>query len=346
MNFSFCLFILLLFFNGKGRLELEDGQEDTNCEAIFSLTQVLHGPKRGIYLKFQNESYKEKHAFLDNYHKSSLEYNCSLRDLTQNGSKELIIRWSFETYGSGGGSKDKGIQIWSLKSKERLFKAKTFCMEEGFSSHRYNSPGYEIKCHQEIKINKKYISVSKVKCEKEGEWEGEKPYCTLDNIESGKYKIKSAGLVDANTSSDYVLDNETTIFAFKTKNGKKLVIAKDTSDQYLIYRFGTPDKIELEYPSHKKSSWEKFHFSIHSNKKILLNIGNTSRYLYFKRDHYQYVVYQKYFEKRKTVDNGIKIINQQKKDTTKINADSRSVIGSLLKLRKNDKINIGDKSFD
>ena len=48
-------------------------------------------------------------------------------------------------------------------------------------------------------------------------------------------------------SQTYILSNEEVIFSFQTKNGKKMVLAKDKGNEYIIYRFGSLKKIELEY---------------------------------------------------------------------------------------------------
>jgi hypothetical protein len=52
---------------------------------------------------------------------------------------------------------------------------------------------------------------------------------------------------------DYCLENEQILFEFKTNNNRILVIAKDNLDKYLVYRYGTKDCIEFEYPNKKTS---------------------------------------------------------------------------------------------
>ena len=55
-----------------------------------------------------------------------------------------------------------------------------------------------------------------------------------------------------------LLSNEETIFSFKTKSGKTVLIAKDRKNAYIVYRYGKDNKIELDYPKDKKESWNKF----------------------------------------------------------------------------------------
>ena len=65
-------------------------------------------------------------------------------------------------------------------------------------------------------------------------------------------------------AQNYILPNEKVVFSFITKNCKKMVLAKDKNNNYLIYRFGSTQKIELEYPKDKNMlSWSKFRFSFY-----------------------------------------------------------------------------------
>ncbi len=59
----------------------------------------------------------------------------------------------------------------------------------------------------------------------------------------------------------YILSNETVIFSFNTQNGKVLTVNKDKENKYIIYRFGTKDKVEFEYPNKLESSWTNFKYS-------------------------------------------------------------------------------------
>lgn len=60
----------------------------------------------------------------------------------------------------------------------------------------------------------------------------------------------------------YVLSNEKVVYSFQSSNGKFMYLNVDTNNLYLVYRFGTKNKIELEYPKEKnKSSFSKFEYS-------------------------------------------------------------------------------------
>jgi hypothetical protein len=52
---------------------------------------------------------------------------------------------------------------------------------------------------------------------------------------------------------------ETILFAFKTVSGKTVVLCEGAKGAYLVYRFGTATKVELQYPTVlTTASWKKF----------------------------------------------------------------------------------------
>jgi hypothetical protein len=61
------------------------------------------------------------------------------------------------------------------------------------------------------------------------------------------------------------LSGETKVFSFKTTSGKTVVLCEGPKGSYLVYRFGTATKVELQYPAAlTASSWRKFTcFSYH-----------------------------------------------------------------------------------
>lgn len=143
----------------------------------------------------------------------------------------------------------------------------------------------------------------------------------------------------------YLQNNEQVLFEFTTQNHKRLVIAKDKSDKYLIYRYGTKEKIELEYPNNKSHSWGEFKFSSYSRSGGNVNEGMELNYLYFQVDHYKYVVYEEYLAKIGQTHYGIKVINLNSDRTTHMEADPNSIKGTLRIFRDNEKIEKGDELF-
>lgn len=58
---------------------------------------------------------------------------------------------------------------------------------------------------------------------------------------------------------------ETILLAFKTDRGKTATLCEGPQGAYLVYRFGTPAKAELQYPTALNAdSWQKFtYFGYH-----------------------------------------------------------------------------------
>lgn len=142
--------------------------------------------------------------------------------------------------------------------------------------------------------------------------------------------------------SQLVKSNESVIYSFKTKSGKTAVIAGDAESKYIVYRFGTNDNIELEYPaSLDNSSWQKFTYSYYYRGGGKMNAGMDLNYVDFKNNDYSYRIYNEYYSEDESVSNGI-IVTDPKGKETEIKGINSSVKGSLVELRFNDLIKHGE----
>ncbi len=120
----------------------------------------------------------------------------------------------------------------------------------------------------------------------------------------------------------YVLKNEEILFSFKTKNGKKIVLAKDINNEYIIYRFGTSKKIELEYPKEKsKNSWNLFTYDYYHKPGGPENNAMYLNSVYFKIGTYQYSIFSNVYltnEKNDDYEFGVSVFNSKNGKTTTI----------------------------
>ncbi len=146
-------------------------------------------------------------------------------------------------------------------------------------------------------------------------------------------------------AQNFLHPNEQLIFGFENQNNKRLVIAKDKNETYLVYRFGSKDTIELEYPTNKTNAWKKFKFSNYLRGGGKKNDAMDLKYLYFQIDKYKYVVYQEYIAEKNTTSYGIKVINLQTKKTTVIKANEKNVKGSLHFFTNKNTIEKGNELF-
>ncbi|MBN8790433.1 MAG: hypothetical protein J0I84_25415 [Terrimonas sp.] len=86
----------------------------------------------------------------------------------------------------------------------------------------------------------------------------------------------------------YILSNEQVVFSFQTITGKEVIVAKDTGNKYLVYRFGTAGNIEFEFPDSKEHSWDKFEYSFYLRGGGRQNEGMDLNYLQFTNEGYKY----------------------------------------------------------
>ena len=90
---------------------------------------------------------------------------------------------------------------------------------------------------------------------------------------------------------------ETTLLAFRMKNsGKYLSVCQGKADgrDYLVYRFGKPSAVELEFPVKKKDSWDEFRYWWYLRGGGPQNDGMDLNYLAFVNNDWEYVVYEEY----------------------------------------------------
>lgn len=138
-------------------------------------------------------------------------------------------------------------------------------------------------------------------------------------------------------------DNEEVLFSFKVENSPKIlsVCLAKTQPDYIVYRFGTKDKIELEFPQNNDSdSWSSFIYSYYLRGGGTENEGMDMNYLVFENGGYEYKVYEEFIHKDKDTQVGIRITVKLTKQKTDIKGLSGTIQGSLIKLRDHEKIKI------
>lgn len=160
----------------------------------------------------------------------------------------------------------------------------------------------------------------------------------INKTESGK----QSGL------SSFVLENETVVIEFDTKNEKHLTVCRDKKDKYLVYRFGTNTKVELQYPEKlDESSFKKFDYSSYMRPGGIENLGMNLDYLSFVNNGYRYVVYKTYAAE--SVGNedavGVRIIELKTKKETNIEGDFKTYSGDFPGDIMN-RVNQSDELFD
>lgn len=96
-------------------------------------------------------------------------------------------------------------------------------------------------------------------------------------------------------AGDLCLYAEKNIFSFQVKSKKILSVCKGRNGDYLVYRFGKPGYVELQFPDElDKNSWEKFKFSGYRRGGGKANAGRGSYSLSFDISNVAYSVFQEW----------------------------------------------------
>ncbi len=145
----------------------------------------------------------------------------------------------------------------------------------------------------------------------------------------------------------YVLKNEKMIYSFQTNNGKVMTLCSDKTGKYIVYRFGTKNNIELEYPNIKdKSSWNKFEYSYWLRGGGIQNEGIDLNYVAFTIEKNKYVIYDTYFANGEKYEVGIRVINLSNNKTLKIIGNGKTQKGTLVDFRFDKSIKEGEELYD
>ncbi len=141
---------------------------------------------------------------------------------------------------------------------------------------------------------------------------------------------------------------ETTVFAFQTKSGKTAALCRGPKGAYLVYRFGTAAKVELQYPAKlDASSWKKFTYWSYTRGGGAANEGVESAQLRFKNDGVVYTLtddtrayYTRQHEEDYRREVGIEVAIKVK--PVSILGLPTTVVGDLSKVKDDNKVKIDE----
>lgn len=134
-------------------------------------------------------------------------------------------------------------------------------------------------------------------------------------------------------------NNEEVVFSFTLTNNKKSAcLCKDKKGKYLVYRFGTNDKVELQYPKKlDTSSWKAF--ILYGQKRFggKANAGFGDYSLTFNNSNAKYILFDSWSDEDDSKEIGIKVTMNGKE--TILNGNYKTKKGTLLRLdQEQDKI--------
>ena len=127
-------------------------------------------------------------------------------------------------------------------------------------------------------------------------------------------------------------DNEEIVFSFNLTNSKKSAcLCKDKNRKYLVYRFGTNEKVELQFPKKlDTTSWKAF--NLYGQKRFgdKANAGFGDYSLTFKNNNVKYILFDSWSDEDDSKAIGIKVTINNKEIVLKGNYKTKK--GTLLRL--------------
>jgi hypothetical protein len=131
--------------------------------------------------------------------------------------------------------------------------------------------------------------------------------------------------------------NEEVIFTFKLETGKSVSVCKEKNSKYLVYRTGTPNKIDLQIPTIlDTSSWHRFRFSGYNRGGGRQNAAMHFGYLNFGTKGVGYEVYELWNSEDSIEHCGLYVIFNGK--MTDLKGDIQTKQGNLVQLMLEQKI--------
>jgi len=163
-----------------------------------------------------------------------------------------------------------------------------------------------------------------------------------DNIIEHRDENKNQGEhnEDLSKSIDFKKDNEKVIISFSIVDSDKnaaLCISEENPD-YIVFRFGTSENLELEFPDNLDESWDKFTYSYYIRGGSMENEGLDLNYVTFEYSGVKYEIFQEYSSEIDATDFGIRITDLTSYEETILKATKDSIEGDLRVLRDCDKI--------
>ncbi len=139
-------------------------------------------------------------------------------------------------------------------------------------------------------------------------------------------------------AQQYLKSNEKLVMSFNTANGKRMVLAVDTANKYLVYRYGTRKRVELEYPADMDNSFKKLRLFHYMRGGGVQNDAEDLKQLQFTINGVTYKLYDNWYAVGNRSECGIVIPGTRMAHTVTIKAIARTKKGGLESLIDNEAI--------
>ncbi len=173
------------------------------------------------------------------------------------------------------------------------------------------------------------------------EWDTETvgEYKLVDTKEFTATDIYDKYVASSQINENLCGDNEEVVYSFRTLEEQKVVsLCKNDKEDYIIFRYGTEENIEIEYPDILDDSWNNFAYCYYLRGGGPDNEGLDLNFITFKSKEYSYILYEKYYATDDEHQYGMIIINNDNGNEKDMIGSSDSVIGTLINFRRDNKI--------
>ncbi len=123
----------------------------------------------------------------------------------------------------------------------------------------------------------------------------------------------------AGQGRDYCARGEELLFGFETARGKVAGVCR-TASGGMVYRFGTPQHVELAFPSDSGGPGDRFSFSYYSRPGGAANEGMETGDLRFANRGFEYHVYFEYYAGADHASCGVRVRNLRTRRETDLPA--------------------------
>jgi len=243
--------------------------------------------------------------------------------LDKTAPPELVIKGEVLKYGTGGGTTDYVMLILNVEDKPiQLLKITYGWGEESFGDKEHNGAGsYNNDIIRRVSITENGLFLS-----------GDPNSKTSDyDIPNGRYVLAGGKIISAN-ETDFVKGNEKVLLQFNTQAGKRLVLAIDSNNKYLVYRYGSQNHVELQYPGVLANSFTLFKYASKSKSASAANSNFGYDQLHFSNIEFTYNIYNQYDRMGNITRIGLIVTNNKTKKKTLIQGNLKSLKGQLSDL--------------
>jgi len=243
-------------------------------------------------------------------------------EIDKSGNQAIIIKGEKLTHGSGIETSDHIMLIINIvKHPIQLLKL-TYGFEiTNFGNANRNGAGSN---HQ---IFMRQVSISNEGLKIYTDQNVRKSDLSID-IPDGKYVFVKDRYERAN-EHDFIRANEKLVMEFNTLSGKRLVISADRDGKYIVYRFGSQNHVELQFPNDLNHSYAVFKLSTETRGRKAPPSGFTYTQIHFSNGDFTYNIFNQFEENGNIAKSGLIIEDLKSGIKSLIRADMNSLKGSI-----------------